>query len=135
MRIKLPAESDTKGQVNFERTFWCLHFFQKNERKQVDLRYHTAKRILERIPPKIPKKFKKIPNNFSKIIACQNLIGQYFPNFKANFWFFWHLYGLVFYLETTRVSYFMIWWLAFELKPFQFFEGNLNSDRSFLLQL
>ena len=30
--------------------------------------------------------------------------GVCIPNFKANFLFFWHLYGLVFYLETVGVN-------------------------------
>ena len=29
--------------VNFEMSFWCLHFLPKNERKQVDLRFHSSK--------------------------------------------------------------------------------------------
>ena len=35
-----------QGQVrldNFEMVFWCLRFPPKNERKQVDLRYHSNK--------------------------------------------------------------------------------------------
>ena len=29
--------------VNFEMSFWCLQFLQKNHQKQVDLRYHSSK--------------------------------------------------------------------------------------------
>ena len=29
--------------VNFEMYFWCLQVPPKNERKQVDLRYHNSK--------------------------------------------------------------------------------------------
>ena len=29
--------------VNFEMVFWCLRLLSKNERKQVDLRYHSSK--------------------------------------------------------------------------------------------
>ena len=57
---------------------------------------------------------------------CPNLIKNHI-NFsifhiqvKANFLFFWCLYGLVFYVETIGIRYIMIWWLAFEKKPFQF---------------
>ena len=32
-----------KGQLIFEMSFWCLQFLLKNERKQVDLRYHSSK--------------------------------------------------------------------------------------------
>ena len=62
----------------------------------------TAKRILER----------RVYSDF--IIVCQNLIGT--PEFKAKFLFFWHLYGLVFYLESIGI-------LA----------GNLNSGCSYLI--
>ena len=51
------------------------------------------------------------------IILCQNLI----PEFEANFLFFWHLYGLVFYLKTIGV-----WLLAFEKNPFQFWREIWN---------
>ena len=38
--------------------------------------------------------------NTDIIIVCQNFIGLYvcIPNFKANFLFFWRLYGLVFFI-------------------------------------
>ena len=29
--------------VDFGKSFWCLQFPPKNERKQVNLRYHTSK--------------------------------------------------------------------------------------------
>ena len=38
LRIKVHQSSD-----NFEMDFWCLRFPPKNERKQVDLRYHSSK--------------------------------------------------------------------------------------------
>ena len=34
---------DQKMSVNFEMVFWGRRFPPKNERKQVDLRYHSSK--------------------------------------------------------------------------------------------
>ena len=55
----------------------------------------TAKRILERRGIQTSSLFVKIG------LVC-------IPEFKANFLFFWHLYGLVFYLESIGVRYIMI---------------------------
>ena len=33
----------TQRPINFEMSFWCLQFLPKNERKQVNLRYHSSK--------------------------------------------------------------------------------------------
>ena len=38
----------TLRSVNFEMSFCCLQFLPKNERKQVDLRYHSSKVVFVR---------------------------------------------------------------------------------------
>ena len=72
-------------------TFFCVNFdsslqqiggvFRQNFIKKVVGIKNTAKRILERLRIQTSSAF----------------------DFKANFLFFWRLYGLVFYLETIGV--------------------------------
>jgi hypothetical protein len=83
----------------------------------------TAKRIV------LERRGIQTSSSFVKIwLVC-------IPESKANLLFFWHLYGLVFYLESIGVRYIMIWWLAFEKKPFQFWREIWIQVVVILLQL
>ena len=62
---------------------WKKHALEKGECSNFNL---TAKRILERHGIQT-----------SSLFVC-------IPEFEANFLFLWHLYGLIFKLETIRVS-------------------------------
>ena len=92
----------------------------------VKYEYHslgfTAKRMLERLVIQISSLF---------VIIWQVCI----RNFKGNFLFSRCLYGLAFYLEAIGVPLIMIWWPAFEKKPFHFWPEIWIQVVVILLQL
>ena len=106
--------------MNFLQQTFTNHFSKPPIFHWIDKLFaHTAKRILERRGIQTSSSFVKI------WLVC-------IPEFKANFLFFWHLYGLVFYLESIGVRKIMIWWLAFEKKAIAILVGNWNWSLTYL---